>query len=75
MVGVAIRDSRSTMSWSNNLSQPPRNGSGYTRTDDGKSQVGDGFPVDLIKHVGYEIIKTSMDLPQRICQTKSSSEW
>ena len=52
-----------------------RNGSGYTSIDDGNSPVGDGFPVELLKHFGDEIKTISMDLSQRTCQTKTSSEW
>ena len=44
-----------------------RNGSGYTRIDDGYSPVGDGFPEELLKHFGDEIQKIAMDISQRTC--------
>ena len=52
-----------------------RNGSGYTSIDDGNSPVGDGFPVELLKHFGDEIKTISMHLPHRTCQIKPSSDW
>ena len=64
----------------NHFIPTPINGSGYTRTNDGKSPVGDGFPVELLKHVGYEITKTSLDLHSESVkrnpgQNRKQSHW